>query len=134
MALRHFASDELVLSPEQTKEVLSMFWPNQRNAIGTLSITDADRSFAQALLVESVNANRSIGVVEGLFRTFYRPNPSALSAIMAVVAVARRRNWLSDNSINPNTFKLYDAVRVTLARNFRTEIELRIQTGEYVGY
>lgn len=134
MALRHFASDELILSPEQTKEVLIMFWPNKRGDIGSMAINDTDRSFAQALLVESVNANRGIGVVEGLFRAFYRPNPSVLSAIKAVIDVARRRSWLSDNSINPNTFKLYDAVRVTLARNFRSEIELRLQTDEYIGY
>ncbi len=134
MTLRHFPPDERVLSPEQTKEALLIFWPAKRGDIGSMSINDLDRSFAQALLIESINANRKIGVVEGLFRAFYRPNPGALSAIMAVIAVARRRNWLDDLSMSPSSFQLYDAVRVTLARNFRSELEIRLQTGEYIGY
>ena len=129
--LRHFTPGELVLSPDQTRQVLLMFWPGSRGA-ASMSINDNDRSFAQALLIEAMRASNQMNVVEGLFRTFYRPNPSLLSTLLAFISTALHRNWVSD--VDPNRVKIYDAVRVTLAQRWRSELEIRLATDEYVGY
>ncbi|MBO0936686.1 hypothetical protein J2I47_09035 [Fibrella sp. HMF5335] len=130
-SLLHFAPNELLFSPDQTKQVLLMFWPTS-NGIGSMTITDPDRGFAQALLIEAIAASNRMNFVEGLFRTFYRPNVGVVSTILALIATALRRNWLS--GIDPNRVKIYESVRASLARNWRSELEIRLQTDSYIGY
>ena len=132
MALRTFSGDELILNAEQTKTALLIFWPTKGSDIGSMAVNDSDRSFAQGLMVEAIDASLKMGLVEAIFRSAYKPNATAQAVIKAVVWNIITKSWLSNKKLDPNTSKIYDAVRATLARNFRTAFELRLSTGEYI--
>ena len=129
--LLHFTPEELQFSPEQTTQVLLMFWPT-RSGISSININDNDRSFAQALLIEAIRGSSQMNFVEGLFRTFYKPKVGLLSTILAFISTALHRNWL--RGIDPNRVKIYESVRATLAYNWSEEMKIRLETGDYIGY
>jgi hypothetical protein len=99
-------------------------------------ISDSDRDFAQGLLLEAVDASCTMEVAESLFTKFYLKVPKTFSSILksaADIAVKAIKNrWLGKcKKIDPAEVKIYESVRKTLARNFVTEMRLRVQTGAY---
>ncbi len=65
--LRVFQESEIIFNEEEAREILIRFFPANRNEIMTASITVELRGFAQALLLEAIDASFSIGIV--LIRT-----------------------------------------------------------------
>lgn len=132
--LKRFSPSDLVLTPDETRDVLRFFWPETDfNQLGPL--TDGDREFAQGLLVEAVDASCSMGVVEGIYRSFFMKVPTSFRSIVrAAIRVARKavqdRLFGRCRSLDPSQARIYESVRRSLARNFRTVWALRRQTGE----
>ena len=69
--LQHFAGSDLRLDKEQARLTLKFFFPG--TDIDHINITDDDRSFAQALLVEAIDASAQMGYVQVLFEHMYKP-------------------------------------------------------------
>lgn len=67
--LRHFSSNELLFDQQQTFTILRYF--GLEPGIQAASLTDEDRSFAQALLLEAVDASYEMGYVNIVFDVFY---------------------------------------------------------------
>jgi len=132
-SLRRFSPEELVLSASDALAVLRFFWPNEANNLG--SVTDADRGFAQALLVEAVDASCTMGVAESIYKKFLMKVPTSFKEIAKSAArialEAIKNRWLKRcGSITAADVKIYESVRATLARSFRAVLLLRLQTGE----
>lgn len=130
--LRHFAPTDLKLLPEQAHRVLRFFFPDQ--PIDPASMTNDDIAFAQALLIEGVDASTEMSYVEVLFDKAFMKPPTDYSIISDVAkALCRQaaKNWFrhvtGDDLRNP---EIYAAVRNQLARNFRSAWIIRVQTGE----
>lgn len=135
--LRQFRADEVILDDVETRAVLSFFWPERRQQLQDMTVTAADRAFAQALLVEAVDATLTMGVVEELYRRFFGRVPrsfqSIATSVLKVIRRALHSQWLRTRSVvDPSRIRIYENVRVTLARNFRSVLELRLQSGELV--
>ena len=130
--LRRFAAAEIVLTREDAYAVIRFFW----NDVGVLpeAFTDADVNFAQGLLVEAVDATYAMGYVQIVFDTFFMKVPRDLNNLYGMlkkVAKASAKHWwrhaTEKDLADP---KIYETVRMTLARNFRSSWEIRKQTGE----
>jgi hypothetical protein len=132
--LKHFAPSELVLSPEETLAVYRFFWPD-KNFSGIGALTDKDREFAQALLVEAIDASCTMGIVEDIYNRFFMKIPGSFKDIaksaVKIAAKAIAARWFGRCRLtDPSKARIYESIRRTLARNFRTVIELRLSTGE----
>ncbi len=72
--LRTFSSEELLFNEEETRIVLKfIFAPTHHKFIDSLPMSDRLREFAQALLVEAIDASYAIGYVHGLLRSVKNP-------------------------------------------------------------
>jgi len=132
MALKRFLPQQVYLTKEQAWDVLRFFFPNAMGGLSSGSLTAADCAFAQALLVEAIDASCNLGYVEAAFRSFAGKIPGAFS--LAAFAARAGLHWFkyakADDLKDP---KIYEVVRLTLQRNFSTVWQLRVAGGGYVG-
>jgi hypothetical protein len=130
--LRRFAPDELYLNQEQAWRVIRFFWPETDIAPGSLS--DNDRQFAQGLLIEAIDSSYQMGFVEIIFRTFaYKVAPSfdqLKDMVKSFVKKAAKHWFRHATGKDLQDPQIYESIRKTIARNFRTVWVLRMQTGE----
>ncbi len=129
--LQHFAPGEIVISNDQAQTVLNFFWPQKAD---TVSLTDADVGFAQALLLEAIDDSYSMGYVQILYDQFFmRPLPSMEKVREAAKEFAKKaiKHWFKHATQkdleNP---KIYESVRARMAAQYRSMWEIRLQTGE----
>ena len=132
LQLRHFGPTELKLSPEQAQRVLRFFFPDQ--PIDAANLTTDDISFAQALLVEAIDASAHISFVEIIFDKAFIAIPTDYSIIKDIAKSLCRQavqNWFrhvtGDDLRNP---QIYAGVRNELARSSRSAWMTRMQTGD----
>lgn len=132
VSLKHFQPFELALNKEQAGRVLRFFFPDQPIDPGIL--TDDDVSFAQALLVEAIDASNEMGYAQVLFDKAFMKVPADFSFVKDLVkAVCRRaaQNWFRHaTGKDMSDPQIYESVRLTIARNFRSVWAIRLQTGE----
>jgi hypothetical protein len=133
MPLLHFSGNDLKLDVPQTKVVLSFFFPDVPE-IDFINITDMDRSFAQALLVEAIDASVTMGYVQTLFEKSAKPNAAVKDIAKALIKQAAG-NWF--RHLTGKDFadpRIYVSVLNTLRVNWKSEFKLRVVTGEYTAY
>jgi hypothetical protein len=131
--LKRFEPDEIQLTQEEAWHVLRFFWPNTNVPPGSLS--PEDRGFAQGLMIEAVERSYAMGYVESLYRSFFGPGVAPTSSALkkAIKSFAKKaiKNWFRHASGKDlEDPKIYESVRRSLARNFRSVWEIRAQTGE----
>jgi hypothetical protein len=130
--LKRFSGSELLLSQEQAWKVLRFFWPETSTQPG--SLTQSDVGFAQGLLVEAVDGSYNMGFVEQVFQSFYMKVPTSFADIRGIVkefAKSALKHWFRHaTGADLKDPKIYESVRATLARNFRSAWRLRQETGE----
>lgn len=132
MELKHFNESEVKLSQHDAFAVLRFFWLEP--GVAPQQLTLQDRAFAQALLVEAIDRSYDMGYVEIIFRTFYGKIPTSFAAIRDLVksfAKAAAKHWFEHaTGKDLQDPKIYESVRRTLAANFRSVWQIRVQTGE----
>jgi len=130
--LKRFKSDEIYLDQEQAWRVLRFFWPNTNIPPGSLSETD--RAFAQGLLVEAIDGSYHMGFIEIIFRTFAYKVATSFGDLKDMIKEFLKQateHWFKHATRKDlKDPKIYESVRVTLARNFRTVWDIRIASGE----
>src|SRR5690348_8808717 len=123
MALRHFAPGEIKLTGNDAFQVLKFFWPSFSVPIGNMN--DTDREFAQAMLVEAIDASKHMGFIEWLFASA-TPPAGSFTAVLINFAKAAPLTFFkfakADDLKNP---VIYNSIRNTLALNFRTAKDMR---------
>jgi hypothetical protein len=129
MSLRKFAPSELALSNQQAWQVLVYFFGGNASSVPG-DLTDNDRSFAQALLLEAVDKSYQMSWIETLWKSSASPT-SSVSGILRSLATKAARDWLSH--CQPNDLahaKIYQIVKDRLVGAWRDLWRLRIDTGE----
>jgi hypothetical protein len=132
VALRHFSPAEVVITREQAARILRFFFPGQPPTPSEL--TNEDISYAQALLIEAVDASTEMGYVQILYDKAFMKVPTDLSFIKDIAkALVKQagKNWfrhatgkdLSDPTI-------YEAIRKTISWKQGSTWQIRMQTGE----
>jgi hypothetical protein len=131
--LQHFSGSDLRLDKEEARRTLKFFFPNQD--IDHVNITDNDRSFAQALLIEAIDASAQIGYVKVLFDKMYTPPADfgfikdLAKALVKYGAVTWYRHLTGKDFSDP---QIYLMVRVTIQNAWVEAWSIRLQTDEAV--
>ena len=123
--LKKFSSDELILDESETRTVLKFFWPQESVATRideSLIVTDSVREFAQALLVEAVDASYQVGFIEAIVRSTANPTRGAVKVLKDFVKRAAK-NWFKHaRASDLQKVRIYDFIRNHLARAFRVKL------------
>ncbi|MDR3621069.1 MAG: hypothetical protein P4L85_17085 [Paludisphaera borealis] len=131
MSLRKFTRSELAVSPMEAWQVLVFFFGGNAGTVPGW-LTDNDRSFAQALLIEAVDASYRMSWIEKLWSSTVNPSAS-IKSILGKLAVKAMRDWLTScRPTDLNKAKIYTMVKDQLTRNWRSAWQIRIETGEDV--
>jgi len=129
--LRQFTLEELLFNEEETRTVLKfIFSPTHHKLIDSLPMSDYLREFAQALLVETIDASHAIGYVHGLFRSVKNPVKGALK-ILESFGKKASQNWFKHASVHDiQNAKIYNFVKDEVARRFKYRLELFVTKNE----
>lgn len=125
--LKEFSSNELVIDKGQAMEILNFFFGSFR--ISREQLTNEDRGFAQALMVEAVDASNSMGKIETLFKSAASPNSSIIAVAKNIVRQSVTSWWKHGRK---NEVVIFDSVKNTLSVNFKSVWAYRVQTGEFL--
>lgn len=134
MYLKHFSPAEILISRAEAVTILKFFWPDLSLTEGDLS--NEDVGFAQALLLEAIDASYKMGYVHVIFDTFYGKIPGSFVDVRKMIksfAKKAAKHWfkhLRDKSVEDAD--IYAAVRATIANNFRSTISTRMATGDLI--
>jgi hypothetical protein len=131
MSLRKFEASEIVLTHQEAWQVLVFFFGGNAGIVpGWLN--DNDRSFAQALLIEAVDASKRVGWIKSLWTSTVNPGAS-IQGILAKLAMKAARDWLK--SCEPTDLKraeIHLMVKNQLTLNWKSAWLIRVDTGEPV--
>ena len=134
MGLMYFKNDDIILSREDAWKIFKFFWENTN--INPGSLTDQDRGFAQALLIEAIDKSYVKGFIEIIYKTFFMkvaPTFKDLGKMVREFAKKALIQWFKHATKEDlNDPKIYESVRVNIKRNFRSVWETRMQTGELI--
>ncbi len=108
--LLHFSENELYLDDMQASKVLDFFG---FSTTGTM-ITMRDREFAQALLVEAIDASRSMWYIEILRDSACKPGSSVQSIMTAFAQKSLMRWFKSKVSAKGAKVVIYESVKNTI--------------------
>lgn len=128
--LRSFKKEELIFDEEETKEVLKFFYPNQGSLIEKATINDDVRGFAQAIMVEAIDASYALGYVKIVFDVFYMKPSAKFGKALTKFGRKAAPHWFKHaKSTDLINAKIYDAVRSRIAVSFRSDFENIISGG-----
>jgi hypothetical protein len=122
------SDDELIYDETETRQILSFFYPGSANQITAIQVDNEARRLAQTMLIAAVDGSYAMGFVDDLFATLTsvikRPNRSlkALGAKLARKFVTRWFKHATQSDLQD--FKIYETVRVDVARTLRTRFDL----------
>lgn len=124
--LQSFSGDEIVLSNQQAWEILGFFFSSA--GISPAALTDNDRSFAQALLIEAIDASEEMSWIEAIFRSAMKPNASVKDIVKELVKKAAK-DWFKhatkDKLKDP---AIYVSVKNQLTIKWRSAWTIRVET------
>ncbi len=117
--LRQFKPEELLFNEAETRTVLKfIFKPPHHKLIDSLPMSDRLREFAQALLVEAIDASYAIGYVRGLFESVKNPVKGALK-IMKSFGKKASQHWFKHATVHDfQNAKVYNFVLNYMGTHF----------------
>ncbi len=128
MSLKKFDSSELFLTQQSAWIVLQYFFGGN-SGLSPGELTDNDRSFAQALLIEAIDKSEDMSWIESIFSSAMSLDPS-VKDILKDLAKHAVKTWF--HKADPSDLAsatIYQSVYNTLRRNWRSAWEIRVQTG-----
>lgn len=127
--LKKFKKDELILNVDETRIILKFIFESaDHGIIESLTINDAVREFSQGLLIEAIDASYAVGFVEAIFRSTTNPTKGAIKALKSFGKKAAKK-WFKHASVaSLQDVKVYEFVRIELARRFRTPLRILAST------
>jgi len=136
MSLQHFNSQELLLTHMEAWQVLVWFFGGNAGTIPGW-LTDDDRSFAQALLVEAIDKSADVGIIQRIWESTVTPPTTVKSLLFKIAKTGAMILWDRLHHCKVEDFakaKIYKMVKDTLTMNFKSVWQIRIETGEPVLY
>jgi hypothetical protein len=105
-------------------------------SVNAKQLTDEDRCFAQAMLMEMLDASFAMGFVEALFKAAAKL-PSGPKKVIVTFLKGAGKNLVKykdkdDLKKMMDDPQIYKSVLVTLGRNFKSVWKIREQAGELI--
>lgn len=121
--LREFTSEELFLDESETALILKfIFKKADHELIDQLPMSDYLRGFAQALLVEAIDASYSVGFIQALFESSANPSKGAISVIKKFASKSAKHWYKNLNATDLQNVRIYDFVRDEIAARYRYKL------------
>jgi DNA-binding protein Fis len=118
ITLRDFATIELIFDIDETRAILGFFFASKAAVVGSMVVSDQVRSFAQALLLEAVDASYSLGYVEALTSSVSRPN-ATLTKMLKKFGKKALKHWFKHaRQKDLSDIKIYEVVRKDIEWSF----------------
>ena len=133
--LQRFEPHELCLTQHEAWKVLVFFFDGNAGTVPGW-LTDDDRSFAQALLIESITASSRVGIIRRLWESTVMP-PVTITSFIGKLAIAGLKiawDQRGAKSNDPTKMKIYKMVRSEIARQYGRVWGDRLATDEPVLY
>ena len=129
--LRKFDLDKLLFDEVETRIVLKfIFKPVDHEWIDSMPMSDGLREFAQALLVEAIDASYAIGYVHGLVRSVKNPVKGALKILKSFGKKASQ-NWFKHASVHDiQNAQVYNFVLDEVGRQFSRELKIFVTNNQ----
>jgi hypothetical protein len=127
-------TEEVFFTKADAYNTLSFFFGTP-SELGADALTADDIAFAQALLKEAVVRSEQMGYVKAIFSTALKPPTSFAVVARLAYQVGKHSVGVNDRRKNGTNMKdpvIYDSVRNTLTRSFRSTWNIRLQTGELI--
>ena len=134
--LQHFNSDELLLTHMEAWQVLVWFFGGNAGIVPGW-LTDDDRSFAQALLVEAIDSSATVGIIRRIWESTVTPPMTVKSLLFKIAKTGGMILWDRLHHCSVEDFekaRIYKMVKDRLTLNFRSAWQIRVETGEPVLY
>lgn len=131
--LKDFPDNELIFDEQETRQILIFFFPYDKDKIDSATINNDIRNFAQAILVEAVDASYAMGYSEALFKSIVSFLMSANPAkgptdFLKTLGRKAMSHWFEHATRTDLMHaKIYDSVRWQLNRNFRDTLNYKLQ-------
>lgn len=126
MRLLHFPEDQIRLSEEEARAVLRFFFhaDSIQRALEDQALQPVHREFAQALLVEAIDATHAMGFVQDLFMSVATGFRSGVRKIAQKFAKKALKRWFEHTDLNGlwGDIEIYETVRRRVEANFATTI------------
>jgi len=136
MALQRFGADELLLTRMEAWQVLVWFFGGNAGTVPGW-LTDQDREFAQALLVEAIDKSADVGIIQRIWESTVTP-PTTIKGLVKKIAktgIKILQDRLRHATVEDfEKAKIYKMVKDRLTLNFRSAWRIRLETGEPVVY
>ncbi len=131
--LRHFQPNELLFNDQESIAILNFFF---LDSLVPPAVTNKDREFAQALLVEAIDSSYYMSWIEKLWRFGSKPSASlkGISKELRKLAQAEVRRRISKwfkhaTEADLLDAKIYETVRITLGSAYLKYMQERRATG-----
>jgi hypothetical protein len=132
MDLKRFGKDEIYISREDAYAVLRFYF--QQISVLPDALTDRDSGFAQALLLEGIDASYEFGLVKLVYDTFYMKVPRDFHNLYGMAKdfakKAAKAWWKHASQKDLEDPQIYEYVRTQIQSNFITTWKIREQTGD----
>jgi hypothetical protein len=116
--LRNFKTSELIFDENETEDILKFFFKHDQGFIDGITIDDRIRDFAQAILIEAIDASYAIGYVKIIFDIFYMQPPKPIKKILIKLAKKASMHWFKHaRATDLHNIKIYEMVRSKVADN-----------------
>jgi hypothetical protein len=131
MDLQKFKSDDILFSDKECWQILVFFFGGN-SGISVNSLTDNDKSFAQAILIQVIDLSYSMGWIECLFKETMKLEPS-IKGIVKALAKKSVKDWWKKTPLDKiEGQEIYLSVKNDLTRKWHTSWSMRLSTDEDV--
>ena len=121
--LRHFRKDEITLPVYDTYVVLKFFFTHTPS-----KITDDDRAFAQALMVNAIEQTAQMQISQDWFSSFYGNAHKGPQKIFVAFAKSAAKRWIKAK-INPDSLEdteIYEVMKNVVRLRWSTVWQARM--------
>ena len=123
---------KIVLKPADAHAIIT--WLFGKSSVKAKDFSKEDCGFAQALLIEMIDASFAMGFVDALFRAAAKLPQGPKKVIMTFVKGAGKNlvKYKDKDDLEKMMKEpvIYNATKVSLARNFKSVWAIRESTGE----
>lgn len=126
--LPQIETHDLVFNDQETREILSFFWPKQAGGFLHIEITSTLREFAQGLLIVAIDASYAMGYIEVLVNVLVKrkPGSSITSLVTKLIKKDVKHWWKHVGQRDLKRAKIYETVRVAIAEKQRTILDMHL--------
>lgn len=127
MYLRKFQKSELLFNEKETKEILKFIFSGTPKAqVDAMTVTDEVRGFAQALLLEAIDASFKIGFIQSLWESTVNPTAPIKDVLLKAGKGFASHYFHHATKSDLRKIKVYELVVKALSLKFKTRLDMFI--------